>query len=237
MFKQFLKTSPVVCFNFLLILVFSLPAAAQVEKGTKEISVFSGGFSADLNGSRFSTTTIDSNGVELLETTIKSQGFNLGGRFGYFLTRRNEVGGGTNLSFARTNLCRRLTENGTVILDTCNSTRDFRLGFDGFYRYNFAGANDKGFPFVGASIGVQDVTTNFTGNFVTRPEVGYKYFFKKNIALDVSAGVTFELNKKLSRLNIGTSSGGIIGGDDEEFFFDQNKRVRLNGQVGLSFIF
>jgi hypothetical protein len=237
MSKQFRKNLPPVSSTFLLILVFTLPVAAQVDRGTKEISVFSGGFSADLNGSRFSTTTIDGNGVEIFETTIKNQGFNLGGRFGYFLTRRNEIGGGTNLTFNRTTLCRELTENGTVTIDACNSTRDFRLGFDGFYRYNFAGENDRGFPFVGASIGVQDVTTNFTGNFVARPEVGYKHFFNKHIALDVSAGVTFDLNKKLRVLGITNSSGGVLGGDDEDIFVDQNKRIRLNGQVGLSFIF
>lgn len=184
-----------------LLLADSPCAYAQVEKGSKE-TIFSGGFFVGLDES-------SGNG-----------GGSVSGKFGYFLTRHHEIGGGTSISVFRFRFCSRTIDaNGNVISESCDSDVSFGMGLSGFYRYNFAKEGAKGFPFVGGAISVASVTDNFTGNFSARPEVGYKYFLKKNVALDFSVGVTLQLNKV---------------GDD---FFLNSRRENINGQLGLSFIF
>ena len=64
-----------------------------------------------------------------------------------------------------------------------------------------------------------DVTNNFTGNVQGRTFVGYKYYVKKNVALDFSVGFLFDINKV------------------NDPFFDSNSGGNINGRLGLSFIF
>jgi hypothetical protein len=88
-----------------------------------------------------------------------------------------------------------------------------------FFRWHDKG--DKKFPFVGTELSVSNVTTNATGNFKLRPHAGYKYFFNKNVALDVSVGFLVDLNKKR-------------GGSP---FITTDRQAKIDGQLGLSFVF
>jgi hypothetical protein len=112
----------------------------------------------------------------------------------------------------------RVGSDGTLV-EECESDSNVGLGLTGFYRYNFAGKGKRGFPFVGAELIVLDVTENFTGNVRARPHVGYKYFVKKNVAIDFNVGYTVELNKV------------------DERFFNRGREGVIDGRVGLSFIF
>lgn len=93
-----------------------------------------------------------------------SQGFNIGGEAGYFLTRKNEIGGGLFLSVDRFRFCQQSFMDGVVSDKICRSDTRVGLGLTGLYRYNFAKAEAKGFPFIGGTVSVSDVTRNFTGN-------------------------------------------------------------------------
>ncbi|HLG15152.1 MAG TPA: hypothetical protein VJH03_11705 [Blastocatellia bacterium] len=188
---------------------------AQPKKGDKELSFVSGGFSFNFGGDG-KPTNLEGSGSFF---SSSFQNFNVGGRLGYFLTSRNEIGAGTFLSVFRDSFCKKSFFNGQITDEGCDSDTDVGLGFSGFYRYNFVRGERKGFPFVGATIGVSDVTSSFTGNVALRPEAGYKYFFKKNVALDFSVGYTAQLNKV------------------DEDRFTQDRRHSVNGQFGLSFIF
>ena len=184
-----------------LILIGSQPAHAQQEKGDKEVLFFSGNFFIGVG------------------ETSGSSGATLGGGLGYFLTRKNEVGGALTASVSRFRFCVARVGPGGIIVEDCESSTDFGLGLTGFYRYNFAGKDKRGFPFVGAELIVLDVTENFTGNIRARPHIGYKYFVKKNVAIDFNVGYTVELNKV------------------EEQFFNRGRQGLIDGRVGLSFIF
>jgi hypothetical protein len=100
----------------------------------------------------------------------------------------------------------------------CSTDTNAGLGFDAFYRYNIAKPESKGFPFGGFSVSVADVTTTFTGNVTARPHAGYKYFFKRNVALDVSVGYRFDVNR-------------VTQG------FIQDRHKSIDGTAGLSFVF
>ena len=110
--------------------------------------------------------------------------------------------------------------DGQLVNERSFSDTSATLGLDGFYRYNIAKPDAKGFPFVGVSVAVASVTQNFTGNFTARPHAGYKYFLKRNVALDVNVGFRFDINKSDS---------------DESLIEDRRKTI--DGRVGLSFVF
>jgi hypothetical protein len=187
---------------FSVLFLFASHANAQQEKGDKEVTFFSSGFSIGVG---------DSSGFS---------NFHLVGSMGYFITRRNEIGAGTSLSISRSRNCSSSFDaNGNLISQSCDTDTDFFMGLVGFYRYNFARKGAKGFPFVGGQIGVSDLTHNFTGNVSARAHVGYKYFLKRNVALDFSVGYSAELNKV------------------KEEFFDRGRQGNINGVLGLTFIF
>lgn len=197
------------------VLLSSQSSLAQQKKGDFEITAFSSGFNFGFGGDFKSTS---SDGRVTSTTTEKVQSFNLGGQAGYFLTRRHEVGGGLNLSVSRFEICNKFSGDETG--EFCNSDTNVGLGLSAFYRYNIAKAEAKGFPFVGVTFSVASVTDNFTGNFRLRPHAGYKYFVKRNVALDFSVGYSFDVNKV-----------------DDSSVFIVERRKSVDGQLGLSFVF
>jgi hypothetical protein len=205
----------------MLVLAFlcfcSQSSRAQQKKGDNEVLAFSSGFAFGFGGD----TKIGSlEGQGFFTSSFRVQSFSLGGDLGYFLTRRNEVGGGLALSATRFKSCFKSFSNGQITSESCNSDSNVGFGLSGFYRYNFVRGEAKGFPFVGGTISVASVTTNFTGNVRARPHVGYKYFLKRNVALDFSVGYTVELNKV---------------GSDSPFIRDRSSSI--DGRLGLSFVF
>jgi hypothetical protein len=209
-----------VVFAISVLCFFPSDTFAQVEKGTKEILVFSSGFYVTVKEPE--TTFSDDDGTISIGSFSNSRGFSIGGKFGYFLSQRNEIGAGTNLSVSRSKFCSRIFEDGQLINEECDSDTRYNQGVSGFYRYNFANKGSKRFPFVGAELFVGDLTTNYTGNFKLRPQVGYKYFFNKNVALDLSVGYTMDLNEKKR---------------ENDFFLNTGRSSTIDGQVGLSFVF
>ena len=200
----------------LAVSLFCSPASqAQQKKGDKEITAFSSGFNFGFGGTFTSTS---SDGRNTTTTSEKTQSFNLGGQLGYFLTRRNEIGGGISLFVSRVEFCNKFT--GDVTGEVCESDSNVGLGLSAFYRYNIAKAEAKGFPFVGAAVSVASVTSNFTGNVRLRPHAGYKYFVKKNVALDFSVGYSFDVNDV-----------------NDNRFFTTSRHHSIDGQLGLSFLF
>jgi hypothetical protein len=208
-----------VIFAISVLCFFPSDTFAQVEKGTKEILVFSSNFSISVKEpeTRFS---VDENTFSV-GSFGNNGGFSIGGKFGYFLSQRNEIGAGTNLSVFHSKYCLRTFQDGQLIDEECERDTRYIQGVSGFYRYNFANKGSKRFPFVGAELSVADLTTNYTGNFRLRPQVGYKYFFNKNVALDLSVGYTMDLNEKKR----------------ENDFFRIRRSSAFDGQAGLSFVF
>lgn len=194
------------------------PAHGQIKKGDKEVLVFSSGFNAGFGGGSRPRDLTDSGSFV---SSITSVGFNLGGEAGYFITRHHEVGAGLHLSASWFKFCVKDFSDGQITGEQCDSDSNVGLGLSGFYRYNFARADARGFPFVGGSLLVTDVTTNFRGNISARPHAGYKYFVKRNVALDFSAGYLIELNKD----------------QRDDSFFIINRRHGIDGRIGLSFVF
>lgn len=189
---------------------------AQQKKGDIEIT---GSSSSGFNVS-FSSFSSHSVGGLSFSNSFNQQSFNITGDAGYFLTHRHEVGGGLGLSVTHFKSCSKTFMDGTLISEGCTSDTFAGLGLDAFYRYNIAKPDARGFPFVGVSASVASVTQNFTGNFSARPHAGYKYFLKKNIALDVSVGFRFDINQV-----------------DDEGFFPEDRRKAIDGRLGLSFVF
>jgi hypothetical protein len=227
MFKILFKTFAGGVCLFALLAVCGNSVSAQVEKGSKEITVFSGGFFADLNKSE-SISRIVILG-ETFETRIssRSQGFDVGGRFGYFLTRKHEVGGGISLTVNHSRICISSSGDDEDIGENCNSNTATGLGLAGFYRYNFAGKGERGFPFVGVGVEAANVTSDNRRLARLRPEGGYKYFLNKNVALDMSVGVSVDLNK----------FDEFTGPITSTTTFESNRRWNLNGRIGFSFVF
>jgi hypothetical protein len=191
---------------------------AQQKKGDKEVLVFASDFSFGFGGD-FKPRDLSGSGS--FGSLSNSQQFSLGGELGYFLTRKNEVGGGVSLSAFRSSTCRTSFSDGQIIDKSCDSGSSANLGLSVFYRYNFGKEDARGFPFIGASIGAASVSSNFTGNVRARPFAGYKYFLKKSVALDLSVGYTLDVNKV----------------SDESSFFIVDRRRSLDGRVGFSFVF
>lgn len=208
------------CVSIVLSFLFAFTESsyAQQKKGDKEVLLFSSGFSFGFGGG-FRPKDLEGTGA--VGSSGNSQQFNLGGELGYFLTRRTEVGGGLSLSAARSRFCVTLFSGGQVTSTSCNSSSAANLGLSAFYRYNLGKADAKGVPFVGVSMAAQSVSSNFTGNIRARPFAGYKYFLKKNVALDFSAGYSIDVNKV----------------SDDRSFFIADRRSSVDGRVGLSFLF
>jgi hypothetical protein len=198
--------------------VFSGSSLAQQKKGDKEITAFSSGFYFSFGGG-IRPASLKGSGAFFENNN--SQGFNVGAQMGYFLTRKSEIGGGLYFSVSHFSNCSIEFDDGQITGKSCDSDTFANLGLVGFYRYNFAKPEARGFPFVGASIGIGSVTDNYTGNIRARPHAGYKYFLKKNVALDFSVGYNIAVNKVT----------------DNEAFFIQNRSHSVDGQVGLSFVF
>lgn len=184
------------------ILIGCETSSAQHERGDKEVLFFSGSFFIGVG-----------------ETSGLSS-FSAGGGMGYFLTRKHEVGGTLNANVFSFRTCIGNIDPDTgQIREDCDTDTEFFGGVSGFYRYNFAGKDKRGFPFVGGEVGVVDVTRNFTGNVQGRGFVGYKYYLKKNVALDFNVGYRFDINKVNER------------------FFNSDREGNIDGRLGLSFIF
>jgi len=204
-----------------VVLLCSQSSQAQQKKGDKEVLLFSNGFFFEFGGDTKLNTLKASQFTSIGFTSSSSrQGFNIGGEVGYFLTRKNEIGGGLFLSVDRFSFCQETFTEGELVDKSCGSNTRAGLGLTGLYCYNFAKAEAKGFPFVGATISVSDVTTNFTGNVRARPHAGYKYFVKRNVALDFSVGYLIEVNKV-----------------NNDSLFITGRRQTVDGQLGLSFVF
>ncbi|MBI3650944.1 MAG: hypothetical protein HY231_07820 [Acidobacteria bacterium] len=208
-------------FAFALLLLSQARVLAQVEKGTKEILVFSSSFTVVVKEPELKVS--ESDGTVGSGSTSNFRNFNIGGKFGYFLSQRNEVGGGANLNVSHFKFCSRLFQGGKLVSESCDSNTHFSMGVSGFYRYNFADKDDKRFPFIGTELQVLDVANNFTGNFRLRPQVGYKYFLNRNVALDFSLGYTIDVNEKKDHRS--------------SFNFEQGRRGTIDGQLGLTFVF
>ncbi len=200
-----------------IILACCSAAQAQQKKGDREISFFSGGFFISVDETGFKDSDLSGTGVA--GRTSGYQSFNVGGLIGYFLTRHNEIGGGTFLSFSHAKFCLRSFEDGKLTGESCDSSNYFAMGLDGFYRYHFGREGAKRAFFAGADLFVGDVTRNHTGNIRVRPHVGYRYFLEKKVSLDFSVGYNAELNKK------------------NDGYFQRDRQGWISGQLGLSFIF
>jgi hypothetical protein len=122
-----------VVFAISVVCFFPSDTFAQVEKGTKEILVFSSGFYISVKEPeiRFS----DSEGTVSTGSFDNSRSFNLGGKFGYFLSQRNEIGGGTNLGVSHSKFCSRLFKDGQLISEECDSQTRYNQGVSGFYQF------------------------------------------------------------------------------------------------------
>jgi hypothetical protein len=112
---------------------------------------------------------------------------------GYFLTAKHEVGGGTSITFAGV-----------------GGSTSVMAGLNAFYRYNLKSKGAKAFPYLGGDFFVEDVKHAGDTHYL-RPNLGFKYFFKKNAAFDVNMGYG---------LNLKDTSVGLI-----------------DARFGLSFIF
>jgi hypothetical protein len=206
-----------VALSFAVVLMNSGAATAQQEKGNKEILFFSGGFFFTVDQTRFRDA--DFKGTGSVGLWRGASGLSFGGQLGYFLTRRNEIGGGVSLYLYHSKFCVRTFSDGQFTGEACSSDTYFAMSLDAFYRYHFAREGARKFFFVGADLSAADVTRNYTGNIRVRPHVGYRYFLDKKIALDFSVGYSAELNKQV------------------DGFFPRDREGSIVGQLSLSFLF
>lgn len=211
------RTVRAVALSLAVLLMNSGAATAQQEKGTKEILFFSGGFFYAVDQTRFRDA--DLKGTGSVGFSRGAGGLNFGGQLGYFLTRRNEIGGGVSLSLYHSRFCVRTFSDGQFTGEACSSDTYFAMGLDAFYRYHFAREGSRRFFFVGADLSAVDVTRSYTGSIRVRPHVGYRYFLDKKVALDFSAGYSAELNKQV------------------DGFFPRDREGSIVGQLSLSFLF
>jgi hypothetical protein len=202
----------------LLVIAFLCRSSmAQQNKGDVELLLASGGFSLRSSGG---LSPVDFLGSGVLASGSSSQDFFVSGSAGYFITRKNELGGGVGLTVSHFRYCLDSFSNGQIVDKTCSSDTSASFGLSAFYRYNFSREGARGFPFVGASLAVADlVHRDFTGNVRARPNVGYKYFLTRSVALDFSVGYTVDLNRFVN-----------------SSFVEERSRS-VDGQVGLAFIF
>jgi len=113
--------------------VFFLSGAslAQQKKGDVEITAFSSGFTFSFGGD-FKPTSLSGSGVFF--TSQKFQSFALGGEAGYFLTRKNKIGGGLAVSAIHFSSCTTTFDDGEITGETCGSDGSAHLGVTAFYR-------------------------------------------------------------------------------------------------------
>lgn len=94
---------------------------------------------------------------------------------GYFFTDRQEAGIGTNVGISGSS-------------DDIN----FGVGLTAFYRYHFARKKGNLQPYVGIDLFADDLTHKMrVDRLYVRPNIGVKYFFKKNAAFDINSGYGF----------------------------------------------
>lgn len=207
-----------VALSLAILLMNCAAAMAQQQKGDKEILFFSGGFSLSVDRTQFKDS--DFKGSGSVGLTKGGGGLNFGGQFGYFLTRRNEIGGGVTLSLYHSRYCIRSFSDGQFTGEDCGSSTYFAMGLDAFYRYHFAREGARRFFFAGAQLSAVDLTRSYTGTIRAYPHAGYRYFLDKKVALDFSAGYVAELNKQANG-----------------FFFPRDREGSIAGQLSLSFLF
>lgn len=95
--------------------------------------------------------------------------------FGYFFTDRQEAGIGTNVGISGS-----------------SDNVDFQAGLTAFYRYHFARKKGNLQPYVGVDFFAFDLTSAARTDLIyVRPNIGVKYFFKKNAAFDINSGYGF----------------------------------------------
>lgn len=210
-----LQTKSSLSAALLLLLVVGAPAQAQQKKGDFEITALASGFTVNFGGDVRSLPGFGSTFTQ----TSSSQNFRVTGDVGYFITRRHEAGGGLLFSVSHFKDCLRVFDGTQLRSEQCFSDTNVGLGLDAFYRYNFSKPESRGFPFVGFSMSVADVTSDSTGNVSARLFAGYKHFFSRNVALDASVGYRFDVNKLNDGVHI------------------RDRGHSVDGAAGLSFIF
>jgi hypothetical protein len=182
--------------------LFTTHAYAQQEKGDKEIQ---------LQGSFLASVGKNGNSTSAADTSVFTGNFKFGlvaANFGYFLTRRQEIGVG---GFA-------LITSGSDKDDSGKSVSSTTViaSPNVFYRYNFAGENTKVFPYLSVEVGGSFVSGEDAKLLSPRASVGMKYFFKRNTAFDVNTGYS-------RYFVVGQDRSGSIG--------------TLDVRMGISFIF
>lgn len=124
--------------------------------------------------------------------------------FGHYVTQRQEIGVGVIINVS-----------GEGGFEGEEGSTSFLAGPNAFYRYNFSRAGAKAFPYLGLEgggfFGSGDVKVGYV-----RPNLGFKYFFKRNVAFDMNVGYSRAF----------ASSEGESGGAN-----------LVDGRIGISFIF
>lgn len=124
--------------------------------------------------------------------------------YGHYVTRRQEIGGGIIFLVGKA---------GGSGGDSGGT--DYFAGPNAFYRYNFLKAGAKAFPYLGVEGGGFFGSGDVKAGYV-RPNLGFKYFFKRNVAFDMNVGYE----------RIFASLGG-----------DSGSANVVDGRIGISFIF
>jgi hypothetical protein len=101
----------------------------------------------------------------------------IGLAYGYFLTEKHQVGFQGITAFSG---------GGTTFFG------------EGFYRYNLK-ASEKLRPYVGVATGsfgsTSDTSAAFGNNAYVKPNAGFKYYFKRNVAFDLNGGYQVNFKK------------------------------------------
>lgn len=151
----------------LLLGSITLPTLAQQEKGDKELQL-QGLITVSFGENKSASGTVFIN-------------------FGYFFTDRQEVGVGTNLTLGG--------GAGNI---------DLSAGVTGFYRYHLLRKKENLRPYIGIDLfsaaliggGSSDANSATPSKLdltFLRPNIGFKYFFKRNVAFDVNSGYGFSV--------------------------------------------
>ena len=93
------------------------------------------------------------------------------GSIGYYFSKSLELIGGTSLSLSQ-------GDSGGTSVDA---------GLNGAFRYNFSSSGKKAVPYVGFEYFMNSVRDPKDSSFI-RPNGGFKYYFKRNVAIDVNGG-------------------------------------------------
>lgn len=98
-------------------------------------------------------------------------------RAGYFFTQNHEIG----------------VEAALMAFDYDLLGSDEMLGLGGFYRYNWQNGEQKDWWFAGADLMLQDVE-EAGDTIVLRPHFGHKWMLSDDVAFDLEAGVSFDVD-------------------------------------------